>query len=174
VRLIDQNGKQIGVVLIEEALKKAGSVGLDLVEIAPKADPPVTRVIDFKKFKYEEARKERSSKRRTKQVNTKEIWLGPLMSSRDLDVRMEHARQFLKNGDRVKLTVKFGGREIVHPEFGYKILNSSLEKLSDAAEKDSEPKFTGRNLSLSVKPYRGRKDENQNKKDSNQKIQKNR
>lgn len=139
---------------------------MDLVEISPKADPPVVRIIDFKKFKYEEARKERSARKKTKKVETKEIWLGPLISEHDLEIRLSHAKAFLTNGDRVKLTVKFGGREIAHPEFGYKILDKSVEKLSDIAQKDSEARFIGRKLSLSLNPAKVKKNETKDNKNS--------
>lgn len=137
---------------IEEARKKAQAVGLDLVEIAPKANPPVVRIIDFKKFKYEESKKDRVAKKKTRDIETKEIWLGPLISDHDLNNRMYQAKSFLKNGDRVKLTVKFGGREITHPEFGHKVLEKAVNILSDEGEKDSEIKLIGRNMNLSIKP----------------------
>lgn len=152
--MIDNEGKQIGVVGIDEARKKSKQLNLDLVEIAPKADPPVARIVDFKKFKYEESKKERVARKKTREVDTKEIWLGPLISPHDLQVRTGQARTFLTSGDRVKLTVKFGGREIVHPEFGFKVLDEAAEILSDVCEKDSEPKLIGRNLSLSLKPMK--------------------
>ena len=122
-----------------------------MVEIAPKAKPPVVKIIDFKKFKYEESKREKVAKKKTKGVGTKEIWLGPLISDHDLKVRSEQARTFLEGGNRVKLTVKFGGREIVHPEFGYQVLEKVAENLIDCGERDSEPRRVGRNLSQSLK-----------------------
>lgn len=139
---------------------------MDLVEISPKANPPVAKIVDFKKFKYEEARKERTAKKKIKQTGTKEIWLGPLMSGHDLEFRLAQAKEFLTSGNRVKLTVKFGGREITHPEFGHKILETSVEKLADISEKDSEPKLIGRRLTMSLKPAKGNKNETKNQKDS--------
>ncbi len=163
VRLLDQDGKQVGIVSIEEARRKSNDVRLDLVEISAKADPPVARIVDFKKFKYEEAKKERGAKKKVRQTGTKEIWLGPLMSDHDLEFRLARAKEFLLNGDRVKLTVKFGGREITHPEFGYKILERSVDKLADISEKDAEPKLIGRRLTMSLKPNKGNKNEAKNK-----------
>lgn len=139
---------------------------MDLVEISPKANPPVAKIVDFKKFKYEEAKKERSARKKVRQTGTKEIWLGPLMSDHDLEVRLNRAREFLTIGDRVKLTVKFGGREITHPEFGHKVLNISAEKLADIAQKDTEPKLIGRKLSMSLKPVKGSRHEAKNQKNS--------
>lgn len=167
VRLIDETGKQVGLVELSKALNLARDKELDLVEVASKADPPVVRIVDFKKFKYEEAKKERTARKKTRQVDTKEIWLGPLMSDHDLEVRMAHARIFLSHGDRVKLTVKFGGREIAHPEFGFKLLEKAEALLNEQAEKDSEPKMMGRNLSVSLKPTKGNKHhEEKNKQNS--------
>lgn len=137
---------------IEEALKRARESQLDLVEIAAKAEPPVVRIVDFKKFKYEESKKERISKRKTKETDTKEIWLGPLISEHDLAIRIEQAKNFLNAGDRVKLTVKFAGREIAHPEFGFKVLEKAVSELESAGVKDGEPKLVGRTLSLSIQP----------------------
>lgn len=139
---------------------------MDLVEISPKANPPVAKIVDFKKFKYEEAKKERSARKKVRQTGTKEIWLGPLMSDHDLEVRLNRAREFLTIGDRVKLTVKFRGREITHPEFGHKVLNISAEKLADIAQKDTEPKLIGRKLSMSLKPVKGSRHEAKNQKNS--------
>ena len=165
LRLIDQSGKQVGIVSIEEARKKSAEADLDLVEISPKADPPVAKIVDFKKFKYEEAKKERAARKKVRRTGTKEIWLGPLMSDHDLEVRLNRAREFLTIGDRVKLTVKFGGREITHPEFGHKVLNTAAEKLTDISERDSEPKLMGRRLTMSLKPTKGNKNEDKNQKD---------
>jgi len=152
--VIDEKGKQIGVMDLDEALRKAREASLDLVEIAEKADPPVVRVINFKKFKYQEAKKERVARRKTKEIETKEIWLGPLIGDHDLSVRTDQARNFLTAGDRVKLTVKFAGREIIHPEFGHRVLEKILAKLSGFGEKDGEPKLIGKSLILSLKPVK--------------------
>jgi len=139
---------------IEDARRKAAEASLDLVEIAEKADPPVVRIVNFKKFKYQEAKKERAARKKTKETDTKEIWLGPLISSHDLSVRTEQAKNFLVLGDRVKLTVKFAGREVTHPEFGYQVLKKVQTTLADVGEKDSEPRMIGKSLILSLKPIK--------------------
>ena len=149
-----------------EARKRSRDESLDLVEIAPKANPPVVRIVDFKKFKYEEAKKERVAKKKTREVDTKEIWLGPLMSEHDLKIRVDQARSFLTVGDRVKLTVKFNGREITHPEFGYRILEEAVKNLAEVGEKDSEPKMMGRRLVLNLKPSKGSKHETKDQKNN--------
>ncbi len=152
VRLIGADNKQIGVVKLDTALNQARDEGLDLVEISPNAVPPVVRLVDFKKFKYEEAKKERVAKRNTHETSTKEIWLGPLMSEHDLETRLKRAKEFLEAHDRVKLTVKFSGREMAHPEFGFNVLKKAQSTLAEIAAADGAPRFMGRNLSLSFNP----------------------
>jgi translation initiation factor IF-3 len=151
---LDQAGKQIGVLKIEEALKVSREQGLDLVEIAGTAKPPVVKLVDFKKFKYEEAKRERIARRHTHEIDTKEIWLGPLISPHDLENRLKRAKEFFADGDRVKLTVKFSGREMAHKEFGYQVLDKAKIFLQEAGSPDGEPKFFGRNLSLGFSPIR--------------------
>ena len=151
---MDQSGKQLGVLRIEEALKLAREKELDLVEVAEGAKPPVVKIVDFKKFKYEEAKKERVARKNTHQIDTKEIWLGPLISPHDLENRLRRAKEFFENGDRVKLTVKFSGREMAHKEFGYEVLEKAKAHLSEVGIVDGEPKMFGRNLSLAFNPVR--------------------
>ena len=119
------------------------------MEIAKEAKPPVVKIVDFKKFKYTEAKKDRAARKKTK-----EIWLSPTISEHDLDIRLSRAKGFLLVGDRVKLTVKFAGRQITHPELAYNILNKSLDILSPVGEKGSEPKMAGRALSMNIKPVK--------------------
>lgn len=123
-----------------------------MVEVAPSANPPVAKLIDFKKFKYEENKKLRLSRRGTHESSTKEVWLGPLMSDHDLDTRLKRAKEFLEDGDRVKFTVKFSGREMAHPEFGHRVLGKVKERLVGIANQDGFPKFLGRNLSVGFLP----------------------
>lgn len=125
-----------------------------MVEISGNAVPPVAKIVDFKKFKYEEAKKERIAKKKTHEISTKEIWLGPLMGSHDLENRLKRAKEFLAEGDRVKLTVKFSGREMAHTEFGFGVLNKAKDILIDSGVADGDPKFLGRNLSLSFNAIR--------------------
>ena len=146
LRVIDETGKQLGILPREEALNKAKSVGLDLVEIAPTANPPVAKIIDFKKFKYEESKKVKLSRKKTKESHTKEVWLGPLISSHDLQTRLDRAKEFLQEGNRVKLSVRFSGREMAHPELGREVLKNSAQYLSSLAKHEREPRFEGRNL----------------------------
>lgn len=154
LRVIDESGKQIGIISKDEALQKARSLGLDLVEIAPKADPPVAKIINFKKFKYEESRKQRVLRKKIKETDTKEIWLGPLISDHDFNNRLKRVKEFLKEGDRVKLSVRFSGREMAHPELGFQVLQKSEEVLKEIAVKEREPRFEGRNLTIMFGPLR--------------------
>lgn len=156
LRVLDDQGKQIGVLNKFEALKKARELGFDLVEIAPKATPPVAKIIDFKKFLYQQEKKRREEKKKSKASETKEIRLGPFMNSHDLEVMIRRGREFLENGDKVRFVVKFIGRQIAHPEFGKDILNKTITALSDISKIEREPHFEGKQLIGIVSPERNR------------------
>jgi translation initiation factor IF-3 len=128
VRLIDEDGTQIGVVSIREALTMAEERGLDLVEVAPNAVPPVCRVMDYGKFRYEQTKKEREARKHQKQIELKEVRLKPKTDDHDLGVKSRQARKFLLSGDKVKFTVKFRGREIFHPDIGIAMLEQMSEE----------------------------------------------
>lgn len=147
--MIDSEGKQTGILTKQEALDKAKETQLDLVEIAPNADPPVARIVDFKKFKYEESKKERSSKGKS-EGGLKELWLSPRIAEHDLKVRINRTQEFLEEGHKVKLTVKFKGREMAHPQLGHKVLKKALDMLGQKVNVDREAKFEGRKLSMIV------------------------
>ncbi len=131
LRLLDESGKQIGVVSKEEALKKARELQVDVVEIAPTANPPVAKLIDFKKFKYLEAKKERLEKKAAKGGGVKEIRLRPFIGEHDLNVRIEQAQGFLNDGNQLKITIPFRGREITRQNLGHEVLRRFLENLID-------------------------------------------
>lgn len=122
MRLLDEDGKQIGVVSKIEALQKAKELNIDVVEIAPNAKPPVAKLIDFKKFKYQEAKKERESRKNQKNVGVKEIRLRPFIGQHDFDTRVAKAQEFLDSGNQVKIVVFFRGREITRKEFGFEVM----------------------------------------------------
>jgi translation initiation factor IF-3 len=128
---LDEAGKQIGIVTKEEALKKAHEAGIDVVEIAPNASPPVAKLIDFKKFKYLEARKEREEKKKQKNVSTKEIRLSPFIGDHDLEMRQKQAQEFLKDGNQVKISLAFRGRQITRKEFGFAVMTKFLAGLTE-------------------------------------------
>jgi translation initiation factor IF-3 len=154
LRVIDTDGKQVGVMSKFEALTKAKEAGLDLVEVAPTAKPPVARIIDFKKFLYQESKKKRDEKKKSKVSETKEVRLGPFMNDHDLDVMVRRAREFLGDNDKVRLVMKFMGRQIVHPEFGQETLKKVLVKLSDVSKVEREAHFEGKQLITIISPER--------------------
>lgn len=151
MRLLDTEGKQIGIVTKEEALKKGRELGIDVVEIAPKANPPVARLIDFKKFKYLEARKTREEKKKNKNVSVKEIRLRPFIGEHDLEVRRQQAQEFLNEGNQVKISIPFRGREITRKEFGFGVIKRFLEVLQDQ-KIVREAHFEGRVLVTMIAP----------------------
>lgn len=151
VRVLDQEGKQLGVMATREALEMAQHEGLDLVEITDKAKPPIVKVIDFQKFRYQEDKKERSGSSKSSQ-GTKELRLKPFMAENDIGIKIKQAEKFLKAGDRVKLVVKFRGRQITKKEFGEKVMNTALEKLADVSTIVEEPKIMGKLLVAQIKP----------------------
>lgn len=181
LRVLDSQGKQIGVLSKFEALNKAQSLGLDLVEIAPKAQPPVAKIIDFKKFLYQLAKKKREERKKAKVSETKEIRLGPFMDNHDLEVMIRRGREFLANGDKVRLVVKFIGRQIAHPEFGKEVLNKVILALSDISKIERESHFEGKQLIAIITPEKKsakgqlasggkEEDENENQKVSQQAV----
>lgn len=138
-----------------EALEKAKQEELDLIEIAAQADPPVAKIIDFKKFKYEESKKERAAKKGGGETELKELWLSPRIADHDLGVRLRRADEFLKDGHKVKLTVKFRGREMGHQNLGYAVLNKALAYFGDRAIVERESKFEGRKLTVIIGKNKG-------------------
>jgi len=133
-------------------LQKAHDEGLDLVEIGPNANPPVCKILDFEKFKYEKTRQEKEAKKKTKEIELKEVRFGPFVSEHDLNFRLEKAKEFLKKGNKVKLTINFTGRQMRHTEFGDKLLDRIIEQLGESVQIDQERRFAGRQLSIFVGP----------------------
>jgi translation initiation factor IF-3 len=168
VRVVDEAGKQIGVLALGEALKRATNVGLDLVEVAPNVSPPVCKIIDFKKFRYLESKKQKEERKKAKRGELKEIRLSPFIAKKDLELRFARAEEFLKEGYKLKITVRFFGRQITRKEFGYELLKKFVERLSFLSVVDQEPKFLGRQLVMVLSPSKGSK--NGQKKAKDQKI----
>ena len=166
LRVIGADGTQISVMSREEALRMAREQGLDLVEIAPTATPPVAKIIDFKKFLYQEEKKKREEKRKAKVSETKEVRLGPFMSDNDLQVMIKRGRDFLQNGDKVRFVVKFKGRQITRSEFGKGVLEKVIAALSDVSKVDRDPHFEGRQMIAMLSAERSKK----NGKDKDQEI----
>ncbi len=148
VRLIGENGEQLGIMSSRDAMKKAEEAGLDLVKIAPKAEPPVCKIIDYGKYRYELARKEKEAKKKQKVIEIKEIRLSPNIDENDLNTKLNNARKFLQKGNKVKITLRFRGREMAHMANSKHILDDIAEKMQDVATIEKEPKLEGRSISM--------------------------
>lgn len=152
VRVIGLDGKQLGVLSLNEALALARSHGVDLVEIAPNAAPPVCRIVDYGKFRYEQAKKDKESKKHQHASTVKEIQLSPRIDAHDLEVKVGHAIDFLCEDMKVKVTLKFRGREMAHTEFGFQVVERFLKEVSPYGHPDFTPKLLGRGLNVMVSP----------------------
>ncbi|CAN5744378.1 hypothetical protein BH20CHL1_BH20CHL1_09980 [soil metagenome] len=150
--MIDEDGKQIGVIATRDALETARQRGLDLVEVQPNAVPPVCRLMDYGRFRYEESRKERESRKRAKTVALKEIRMKPKIGEHDVETKARNARRFLTAGDRVKVSVRFRGRENLHPEIGRDLLLKMITQLEDIAIIDQQPHSEGQDMSILLSP----------------------
>jgi len=146
VRLIAPDGEQIGVVSTKEALQKAEGFGLDLVEVAPNSKPPVCRIMDFGKYKYEQSKKEKISKKKQHVITVKEIRLRPRTDEHDLETKLRHTRKFLEQRNKVKITILFKGREMAYQDFGTELMQRILKLLEDISKVESEPKMEGRRM----------------------------
>ena len=143
VRLIGADGEQVGVISLQEALAYAEEAGFDLVEIAPQAKPPVCKVIDYGKFRYEQTKKEKDARKKQHTVQIKGIRLTPNINKHDFEFKLDAARRFIMSGSKIKVSMLFKGRLITHKEFGEKILNDFKEKISDIAKIESEARMEG-------------------------------
>ena len=148
VRVVGADGEQLGIMSAKEAQKIADDAGLDLVKIAPKAKPPVCKVIDYGKYRYEMARKEKDAKKKQKTVELKEIRLSPNIEANDLNTKMNAAKKFLAKGNKVKITLRFRGREMAHMNSSKHILDDFAENLTDVAVVEKAPKIEGRSISM--------------------------
>ena len=148
VRLIGEDGEQLGVVSGKEALRLAEEAGLDLVKIAPTAKPPVCKIVDYGKFKYEQTRKEKEAKKKQKTIEIKEIRLSPNIDTNDLNTKINAAKKFLAKGDKVKITLRFRGREMAHMANSKHILDDFAESLADIAVVEKAPKVEGRSMTM--------------------------
>ncbi len=150
--MIAEDGGQIGIVTIDEALKTAEDKGLDLVEISPKSKPPVCKIMDYGKYKYQLEISEKMKKKKQSQIIVKEIKIRPKIDANDLNTKRKQIEKFLSSGYRVKITVMFRGREIVHKELGMNILNKLIEELKDRCVQELEPKLDGYNIITILTP----------------------
>ncbi|MGR6835599.1 translation initiation factor IF-3 [Syntrophomonas erecta] len=146
IRLVSDDGEQLGIVPIREALDIAAQRGLDLVEVAPSAKPPVCRLMDYGKFKFEQSKREKEARKKQKIISVKEVKMRPNIDEHDFQVKARNARKFLDAGDKVKVTIMFRGRQITHPELGQKLSLKLVEELSDISVMEKPPKIEGRNM----------------------------
>ncbi len=152
VRLIGADGENIGVVTVSEALDHADDAGLDLVEISPNADPPVCKILDYGKYKYEAQKKKNEAKKKQKIIDVKEIKLRPNIDDHDYDVKMRNMRRFIGDGDKVKVTLRFRGREMAHQELGVDVLNRVKADTDEIAKVEQEAKMEGRQMVMVMAP----------------------
>ncbi len=152
VRLIDQNGQQLGIKSKNEALEIAARVNLDLVLVAPKAKPPVAKIMDYGKYKFEQQKKEKEARKKQRVINVKEVRLSPSIEEHDFNTKLRNALKFLNKGDKVKASIRFKGRAITHKEIGQRVLERFAEGCKDVAVVETKPKMDGRNMFMVLAP----------------------
>jgi translation initiation factor IF-3 len=152
VRCIDPDGEMLGVLTVREGILKAEEFGLDLVEVSPNADPPVCKILDYGKFKYEAQKKKNEAKKKQKIIEIKEIKLRPNIDEHDFEVKMKNVRKFIGEGDKVKVTLRFRGREMAHQDLGMNVLNRVRDEMEEAAKVESYPKMEGRQMIMVIAP----------------------
>ena len=150
--MIDFEGKQLGIMTIQDALRQASEAGLDLVEVAPNSSPPVCRIMDYGKFRYQQSKKMQVARKHQAVLQLKEIRLRPKTEEHDLQVKLRHIRKFLEENNKVKITMMFRGREIAYAEIGRKIMEGLIQELGDIGNVDQQPKLEGRNMVMIVAP----------------------
>jgi len=154
VRLIDEEGNQVGIVPTEQAMERAAEKDLDLVEVAADARPPVARLLDYSKYRYEQEQKAKQARKHQQQINVREIKFRPKIAQHDYDTKKGHVERFLKGRDKVKVTIMFRGREMAHPERGEMILNRLAEELGELAVVEQRPQQDGRNMTMMLAPQK--------------------
>lgn len=152
VRVIDENGEQLGVMSVEEAMQAAADAGLDLVEVSPTASPPVCKILDYGKFKYEQQKKKNEAKKKQKTIELKEIKFRPNIDQHDYDVKMKSMNKFIDEGDKVKVTLRFRGRELAHQELGLEVLNRVRDDMAEKAKVEQNPNMEGRQMVMVLAP----------------------
>lgn len=152
VRVVDADGEMVGVLSTKEAIEMAFEVGLDLVEVSPNASPPVCKILDYGKFKYEAQKKANEARKKQKVIEVKEIKMRPGIDEHDYQVKMKAVRKFLDNGDKVKMTIRFRGREMAHQDLGMKVLDRVREEVDELAKVEQFPKTEGRLMTMVIAP----------------------
>ena len=156
IRVIDQKGEQLGILTSEEALAKAQEAGLDLVEVSPNAEPPVCRIMDFGKFRFENSKQKQGAKKKQKRTQVKEIKFRPRTEIGDYNVKLNKLRKFLENGDKTKVTMRFRGREFAHQELGMELLKRVVADLEDISNVEQMPGMEGRQMVMLLGPKKGK------------------
>jgi translation initiation factor IF-3 len=154
VRLVDEEGEMVGVVSIDDAISRAASAGLDLVEVSPNADPPVCKILDYGKLKYQEQKKKSEARKKQKIIEVKEIKMRPNIDKHDYGVKMRAIHKFIDEGDKVKVTIRFRGREMAHQELGMQLLNRVREETGEEAKVEHEPAMEGRQMIMVLAPIK--------------------
>lgn len=154
VRLVDENGEMVGILNQQEALERAFQVSLDLVEVSPHADPPVCKILDYGKYKFEEQKRRAEMRKKQKVIEIKEIQLRPGIDKHDFDVKMRSARKFIEEGDKLKVTLRFRGRELSHKELGKDVLKRVKDELQDITKIEHEPKLEGKRMIMILAPLK--------------------
>ncbi|WP_093228293.1 translation initiation factor IF-3 [Thermoflavimicrobium dichotomicum] len=152
VRLIGPDGDQLGIKPLKEALKLAQELNLDLVNVAPQAKPPVCRIMDYGKFRYEQSKREKEARKKQKIIQVKEVRLSPTIDENDVQTKLKNVKKFLQKGDKVKLTIRFRGREITHQELGRRVLDRMANEVKDLSEIERHPKVEGRQMIMILTP----------------------
>src|SRR4030043_495184 len=157
VRVIDPEGKQLGIIPLVEALRAAANFELDLVEVSSKSEPPVCRIMDYGKFKYQQSKKAHDARKKQAVIHIKEVKLRPKTEEHDFQLKLRHIERFLKEGNKTKVTVVFRGRELAHPDFGRNMLGRIAEEAKEWAKIEQAPKFEGRNFVMVLAPLQSQK-----------------
>ena len=152
--MVDDEGELLGILTVPEALAAAEERGLDLVEVSPNADPPVCRIMDYGKYKYQASKRAAEAKKKQAKVEVKEVKMRPKTEEHDFQVKLRNARRFLESGNRVKVTVMFRGREVTHPEFGRKLMEKLAEQVADIGQVEMTPRMAGRFMTMVVAPLK--------------------
>jgi translation initiation factor IF-3 len=152
VRLVDENGEQVGVVSVADALRRAEDAGLDLMEVSPNADPPVCKILDYGRFRYEAQKKKNEARKKQKVIEVKEIKMRPNIDTHDYEVKMRAIHRFIDEGDKVKVTMRFRGREMVHQDLGKQVLDRVREEMEEKAKVEQFPKIEGRQMTMVMAP----------------------
>jgi len=157
VRVIDPEGKQLGVITVMDALRAAANFELDLVEVSPKSDPPVCRIMDYGKFKYQQSKKAHDARKRQAVVHLKEVKMRPKTEEHDFQFKLKHIERFLKEGNKTKITIVFRGRELAHPDLGRTMMGRVTEGAKEWGKVEQLPKFEGRNFTMVLAPLQSQK-----------------